>query len=986
MTRCTIRQSLVLLTGWWLAFSPLLIHAEQVPTEKVIPAAAKVLDNPVKGEIDSRAYRNLVLGNGMKVLLISDPQTDKSAAALDVAVGSSSDPRHRQGLAHFLEHMLFLGTEKYPQSGEYQTFINAHGGSHNAFTALEHTNYFFDIDPQQLQPALDRFSQFFISPLFEGNFVEREKNAVNSEYQARIRDDERRSWDVLREMFDSSNPASTFSVGSLATLSDTANSKVRDDLLAFYQRHYSANMMTLVVLGRESLPELQAMVEKLFQAVPDKKLQVDNSARRVFRDGLLPSRVSMKSNKDERKLKLVFPLPSLQPLYRVKPDAYLGYLLGHEGEGSLFAALKQRGWADSLSAGAGLSNRFGATFDVTIKLTEDGYQHVDDIAMMFFQAVDVLKDKGVIEWQYEEQKALNELDFRFHEKQDAMDYVSELANNLHYYPPADVLRGEYLMEKMDADQINDILALLNPENVLMIISAPDIQADKTSQYYGTPYHVEKISDDVLSLWSKAHIFSGINMPEKNPFIPDKLKVKPSPMLMMKSEQNQASRNSAVPKNIVSTDNYNLWFLQDVQFKVPKGSVMVYARSRYASASAREAAMSELFVRLLNDRLNSLLYTAHLSGLDFVISKRSRGIAFQLTGYSDKQGLLLKSVMDTFRNPVFDEARFRLVKAQWEDELKNAGKRSPYMQLMQDVPVTLTYGYWSREEYLNTLQTLTLKDVQDYVLDFSRAIVADVLIYGNFYEAEAVKLAKIVESTLNLASPRMSDIPARVVELPPASEPFLFVDEMEHSDAAVIKYFQAPGDDVVQQVRMAMLAQVLQSAFFQSLRTEQQLGYIVSGSYLPLARVPGVIFLVQSPTHGIGDINQRINAFIQQYFAVVSASDDKWFEEQRQALLTQLQEKPKNLSEQSIEFWNDMTLGYTHFDQREQQIAALQNMTRQDLLDTYRNTLMENNRRELLLVSPGKIGMKDLLDGSAKQYIYVDKPDSLKASLPSYSLQ
>src|SRR6478735_4419302 len=155
--------------------------------------------------------------------------------------------------------MLFLGTEKYPQSGEYQTFINAHGGSHNAFTALEHTNYFFDIDPQQLQPALDRFSQFFISPLFDGNFVEREKNAVNSEYQARIRDDERRSWDVLREMFDSSNPASTFSVGNLATLSDTANSKVRDDLLAFYQRHYSANTMTLVVLGREPLPALQAM-------------------------------------------------------------------------------------------------------------------------------------------------------------------------------------------------------------------------------------------------------------------------------------------------------------------------------------------------------------------------------------------------------------------------------------------------------------------------------------------------------------------------------------------------------------------------------------------------------------------------------------------------------------------------------------------------------------------------------------------------------
>ena len=101
------------------------------------------------------------------MLLISDPKTEKAAAALDVYVGSGDDPLERAGLAHFLEHMLFLGTEKYPAADEYQRFISTHGGNYNAYTSNINTNYFFDIDEEQLEPALDRFAQFFIAPKFD---------------------------------------------------------------------------------------------------------------------------------------------------------------------------------------------------------------------------------------------------------------------------------------------------------------------------------------------------------------------------------------------------------------------------------------------------------------------------------------------------------------------------------------------------------------------------------------------------------------------------------------------------------------------------------------------------------------------------------------------------------------------------------------------------------------------------------------------------
>ena len=94
---------------------------------------------------------------------------------------------------------------------------------------------------------------------------------------------------------------------------------------------------------------------------------------------------------------------------------------------------------------------------------------------------------------------------------------------------------------------------------------------------------------------------------------------------------------------------------------------------------------------------------------------------------------------------------------------------------------------------------------------------------------------------------------------------------------------------------------MKAPFFDSLRTQQQTGYIVNAGSYPLARVPGLLFLVQSPTVGVGDISKRVDAFVTDYFATLSAMSVSDFESQRQALLVQLQEKPKNMSEQSMEF-------------------------------------------------------------------------------------
>ncbi|XP_052485278.1 insulin-degrading enzyme-like 1, peroxisomal isoform X1 [Gossypium raimondii] len=126
----------------------------------------------LKPRIDKREYRRIVLRNSLQVLLISDLDTDKCAASMNVGVGSFCDPDGLEGLAHFL-------------------------GSTNAFTASEMTNYFFDVNTDCFEEALDRFAQFLIKPLMSADATMREIKAVDSENQKNLLSDAWRMNQVL---------------------------------------------------------------------------------------------------------------------------------------------------------------------------------------------------------------------------------------------------------------------------------------------------------------------------------------------------------------------------------------------------------------------------------------------------------------------------------------------------------------------------------------------------------------------------------------------------------------------------------------------------------------------------------------------------------------------------------------------------------------------------------------------------------------------
>jgi hypothetical protein len=176
-------------------------------------ACVTKVEEVIKSESDTFEYRTLRLANGMSVVLVHDGDADKSAAALSVGVGSLNEGKATLGLAHFCEHMLFLGNEKYPIADQYQKEVASHGGYTNAFTDNEETNFYFEIDKDYLEQILDRFANFFISPLLTPASAYKEMRAVNSEYRNDISNDGWRQYQLLKTMANPSHPFSRFSIG-----------------------------------------------------------------------------------------------------------------------------------------------------------------------------------------------------------------------------------------------------------------------------------------------------------------------------------------------------------------------------------------------------------------------------------------------------------------------------------------------------------------------------------------------------------------------------------------------------------------------------------------------------------------------------------------------------------------------------------------------------------------------------------------------------
>jgi secreted Zn-dependent insulinase-like peptidase len=893
----------------------------------------------VKSPHDPRSYETMELDNGLKVVLISDPETDKAAASLDVYVGSGNDPESREGLAHFLEHMLFLGTEKYPDSAEYKDFMAAHGGGDNAYTSYAHTNYFFDIDKDYLEPALDRFSQFFIAPTFTPKYVSRERQVVHSEYTSKFKSDGRRVLYAGKQVMNPDHPYARFAVGNNETLADRDGSSIRDELIRFYKEHYSANIMALAVLGKEPLPQLKAWVQEKFSAIPNtdrSRLEVDVP---LFRPDQLPARLDILPVKDRRQLSLVFPVPSVEAHLRSKPTLYISHLLGHEGKGSLLSLLKDKGWSDGLSAGLGLRHPNNATISVSIKLTESGLTNVDDVVTYVFRYIDLMRRSGVAAWTFDEQRRLSEMRFLYAEKAEPVSLVRGLSHELHTLPPEELLRGHYLLDEFDPALIQTYLGYMRPENMLMQVTASGLEADSRTDWFGVDYRLRPIDASTLARWRSPNPDPSLALPGPNGFVPENLALK------------KGAKNGAVPVPLERRPGFELWHSLDTGFNLPLANFYFSVRSPVANDSARHAVLTSLFVRLVNDQLTEFSYDADLAGLSYSLYKHIRGFTVRVSGYDEKQPVLIERVVDALRNPRIADDRFDVAKENLIRGLRNAAKNSPYRRAIDEVRLLLTEPDWSEEQLLAAIAEVDAEDVRTFVPELLAELHVVALAHGNVDADEARLLAGIVENALVEPAKPASVPSGRVVKLA-GGDSYARDIENAQDDSAVVVYFQGPDKELTSRARVALLVNMMGPAFFEDLRTEKQLGYIVFASNMNIIETPGIVFIVQSPIADPASLQRHIEAFLIQYGSRIAELDQTTFQRHKAALLSNLLEADATLDDRTSRYWNEIDREHYAFDLRDRLAAAIEDVNLDEIKASYEELLRSSGSRRLVVRAPG----------------------------------
>jgi len=877
-----------------------------------------------KSPNDQRKYHSLVLNNKLEVLLISDPSSDKSAAALDVNIGSSDDPISFQGLAHFLEHMLFLGTTKYPDADEYQKFISNHGGSHNAYTSLENTNYFFDVQSDNLEGALDRFSQQFTNPLFNNEYVEREVNAVHSEYTSKLKDDGRRFFSAIKSIFSTSHPYSKFSVGNLETLKDLDNKKLRTALLDFYHANYSANQMRLVVLGKESISTLEKWVSSKFSNIPNNNVMHENITQPFFDADFLPAKLEVESIMDKRSLTIAFPIPSAQDHRSSQPISYLANLIGHEGKGSLLSTLKAENLVDTLSAGGQFDTNDKAMLLLSLTLTETGLTQQTRILEILFSYLELLKKEGIKKVYFDEQAKMLKTSFTYQEKSEPIHYVSALASGLQNSDAKRILSEGYDLNDYDPELYESYLEKLNPQNMLIAVSAKNLTTDKLSTWYEAPYRVQAIEKKIIEALSRPKDINSLKMPEKNIFIPEDISLR-------------GVKTLKKPELLKQNEGIEVWYASDESFGTPKANLFLTLRSPAAMESASSLNQLELMVSLLKDNLNEFSYPAYLAGLHYELYNHTRGITVKISGYNDRQSILLNKILNTLMYSSFSHDRFNITKERLRRKLENHKQKKPYGQAISKAQTLLLSPAWSEAERLESVPDLNLKDIVAFRTTFLSELDIAVLSSGNTSRASTLNMAQQIESLL-LAKTKKTKVERSQVTKLEGETNWHNTVHVEHPDTGSVYYIQAKNKSYKEQAMMLLLSQILSTEYYGEIRTQKQLGYIVFATNFSLMEIPGLAFIVQSPNaDGKTLINETEN-FLSGQLPTMKEMSATEVERYQSAVVSRLLKNHNTLYEKSNKYWKEIDTRNLAFDTREQISSAVKNISTEDIYNYYKDMI------------------------------------------------
>ncbi|MCC5855181.1 MAG: insulinase family protein [Idiomarina sp.] len=876
---------------------------------------------------DTREYRAIELENGLRVVLVSDPETEKSAAALAVQVGSMQNPDEQLGLAHFLEHMLFLGTEKYPDPDEYGEFMSRHGGMHNAYTADDHTNYMFEVNNNALPEALDRFSDFFKAPLFIPEYVEKEVNAVHSEWSMQRANDGFILFALNNITLNPEHPIARFRIGNNETLSDKEDSLLLPTMIEFYERYYSANLMTASVIGALSLDELEQLARDAFSDIPNFDAEVPEITAWPVTDEHTQKLIYYRPQIEQRTVLMDFTIPNVQHAFRHNPERLVSYLISSEMPGTPAALLREAGLIDSLNA-FGDSAAYGnaGRMRVAISLTEQGFAQKEMVMGLMFRYFEMLRNTGIDEAYVDELRTVLNNEFQFLRRQGAFQYASGLAANLLAYPTRHVIDHPYRMDSYDEDSTRQILDALSPSNARIFVIAPNVETTEEMYYFDGSYRVEHFSDETLGEWLTMAAQAPIGLPAVNRLLPEDLSLVEGPV-------------TPEPTLLLDEPGLSLWHQRSSRFQEPRAVVEVQFYQPTHELSWEERTAARLLIDSFSLSEAGFAREAGIAGVGFSLSS-GRGMTLRLQGFNDKHQQLAGMVMDRFIAFAPSEEQLDQSRDRVRREIENTRRQRPLQRLFPAYQTMTQREYLTEQERLTRLRAIDLADLQAARERLLAGAEIRALVFGNHSPADAIALTRALANYVPVdpSIQYQQYAPARTLE---NDFPLAWQEDIRLEDSAALEVRLLNDSSMEAGMAVRMLRELMHNRFFNQLRTEEQLGYAVGVTQVVLQDLPGLGFYIQSPVRGPAPLIERFELFVADFREYLGTMSDERFAETQQSIRTELQQPPQNLNQEAGQLRSEWVRDEAMFDRRERLIAIVDAMTKDDLVQVF-NTMFDGD--------------------------------------------
>jgi insulysin len=875
----------------------------------------------LKPKIEQRDIIGGKLNNGVKYILIHDEHLEKSYVTVTINVGSYSNPKSYDGLAHFLEHMLFMGSSKYPDENHYQTKLNEYGGYSNAYTDTMQTVYYFNVYDQGLGEIIDIFSRFFIDPLFDPDCVSRELNAVDSEHRKNINSDYWRKFQLMLYLTDPESVTNTFITGSLNTLSKP---DIREKMIDFYKTYYTTDNISICIGSSKKPDELFNIIDKTFGSIKKSICEKPLNISKPFVTKSMGKTYYLKSISNIYEITYIWEIPHQFNSMKTKEFLIIENILTDTSENSLSFYLKNKGYLSYINT----EIKYEGLFLVKFKLTKEGFENMDLIEKAFLQTLNqILKQdlKALAEYY----QKINRINFDYLNKVNMEDLCNFLSVNHHLTETLNVFEFDLAKEIKSNDYYQKLFQkYLNPENVVRIISSQnfwveDLKYKKLFEYDGSYAEIKKLT-----------------FPKNNVFdIATKLCC----------EDLSNSYFDIKPHVIKDLDRHEVpiligerqWYGAVSKFGEPSVKMLLQLNNNKYFKTPQNNLLTNMTCSILNLLSRTILNKPLKIGYWIFFENRSHlsCINLNISGLNDlkKLKMFIKDLNDFLLNlekhfEKLDRTFIDNLIVSTHDSLKNIYYLNPWEYSTYLIRNDIYSTEYSIEELLEDLKTIDYDMIKNYLVNLLDETALTTFVYGNIESNELDNLFTPFKKYFTINS-----YPYPKIEIL-SDKTIIHPNPIEKSNC--LTYLYPLGQFVpLTYILIGLTNLILSQLFFDDLRTKHQLGYLVTMGFNIYRDDYFMVQKIQSEKD-IKIVEDLVEKFNMNMVKQIEKAN---FETFVQTLRNQISESDYSLDEKYERYYPEITLRKYLFNRKEKLLEQLNKVTKSDIIKFVKEYINPNNR-------------------------------------------